>query len=351
MQDELRIVLHPNDALQVDMQDQETMQLRLNNPVTFTGTTNYNELGNKPQINSVTLQGNKSASDLGLVNKSGDNMTGTLRAENYVTRWGLEFQNSSEAIVGGVYQDMWNDNNQVYINEFTSENKKECYLLPSPTASADSYFDILTSKNAVTVAQGGTGAATAAAAAENLGVVKIAGDTMTGTLNVPHMRVYDTPYPMYAFVSQSSDTTALGAVFEDLNLRRMAIRQRSTVGYTEDYFLPTNEATSANAQYLILTTKNPVTAFKDMTISITSLASGAWTQQSITQFTTPTGYVRTGISVVGGSTTDIRSYLYVLTNGNANWVLLYNASGSAMSGTATLRAHYILQSQSKEFTQ
>ena len=34
------------------------------------GTTNYNDLDNKPQINSVTLQGNKTASDLGLVGTS-----------------------------------------------------------------------------------------------------------------------------------------------------------------------------------------------------------------------------------------------------------------------------------------
>lgn len=30
------------------------------------GTSNYNELENRPQINSTTLTGNKSASDLGL---------------------------------------------------------------------------------------------------------------------------------------------------------------------------------------------------------------------------------------------------------------------------------------------
>jgi len=30
------------------------------------GTDNYNELENRPQVNSVTLTGNKSASDLGL---------------------------------------------------------------------------------------------------------------------------------------------------------------------------------------------------------------------------------------------------------------------------------------------
>ena len=31
------------------------------------GTTNYNQLSNRPQIEGVTLSGNKSASDLGLI--------------------------------------------------------------------------------------------------------------------------------------------------------------------------------------------------------------------------------------------------------------------------------------------
>ena len=30
------------------------------------GTSNYNDLDNRPQINNITLAGNKSASDLGL---------------------------------------------------------------------------------------------------------------------------------------------------------------------------------------------------------------------------------------------------------------------------------------------
>ena len=34
------------------------------------GTTNYNNLSNKPQINSVTLEGNKTANDLGLLSES-----------------------------------------------------------------------------------------------------------------------------------------------------------------------------------------------------------------------------------------------------------------------------------------
>ena len=88
-----------------------------------------------------------------------------------------------------------------------------------------------------------------------IGAVNKAGDTMTGTLNSTHFRVYDASYPMVAFISSASDASALGAIFEDLALRRMALRQRSSAGYTEDYFLPSNEATSANAQYNIMTSK------------------------------------------------------------------------------------------------
>ena len=88
--------------------------------------------------------------------------------------------------------------------------------------------------------------------------VSKSGDTMTGTLNSTHFRVYDASYPMVAFISSASDASALGAMFEDLALRRMAIRQKSSAGYSEDYFLPSNEATSANAQYTILTSKGGV---------------------------------------------------------------------------------------------
>lgn len=178
----------------------------------------------------------------GIFHCKGARIEGVAVAENYVSKYGYEFQNSSGTNVGGVFQDMENNNNQVYIDEYTAAGKRECYLLPSPTAESNSFYNILT-------------------------------------------------------------------------------------------------------------TKEPVTAFKDMDIVLSSLAPDVWTQQSIVQFTTPAGYVRTGISVVGGSTTSIRSYVYAQINANANWVLLYNASGSTLSGTLTLRASYILQSASKEFTQ
>lgn len=195
MEDELKIVLKSEDALRLDMQDQQPLELLLGNPVTYTGTTNYNELGNKPSINSVTLQGNKTASDLNLVHRGGDAMTGVLFVPNLVTKWGVEFQNQSETLTGGMYQDTANNNNQVYFDEYTGAGKRECYMLPSPTATETSYHNILTDKYAVTIAQGGTGAASASGARTNLGLGSMAtastsdyvpksGTTLTGSLTL-----------------------------------------------------------------------------------------------------------------------------------------------------------------------
>lgn len=91
-----------------------------------------------------------------------------------------------------------------------------------------------------------------------IGAVNKAGDTMTGTLNSTQVRVYDASYPMLAFISAASDTSALGAIFENISQRRMVVRQRSTAGYTENYQFPSNVATSADAWYDILTSKGGV---------------------------------------------------------------------------------------------
>ena len=82
----------------------------------------------------------------------------------------------------------------------------EIYQLPAVDTSITShkYYFILTSRDPVTVAQGGTGATTAANALSNLGAassshnhdstyVKKAGDTMTGALDInTNIRIHDT---------------------------------------------------------------------------------------------------------------------------------------------------------------
>lgn len=129
------------------------------------------------------------------VAKSGDTMTGVLVANNFVSKYGVEFQNSSGTNVGGIFQDM-EGANQFYMDEYTTSGVRECYLLPTPTATSTSFYDILTSKSAVTVAQGGTGATSASGARTNLGLgsmatastgdyLALSGGTMTGAITLP----------------------------------------------------------------------------------------------------------------------------------------------------------------------
>lgn len=110
----------------------------------------------------------------------------------------------------------------------------------------------------IDIAHGGTGASTANNALTALGAVAKSGDTMTGVLKVPRAEVYDSNYPQIMFKETASDVNAVGAVFENISQRRMVVRQRSTAGYTENYQFPSNEATSADAWYDILTSKGGV---------------------------------------------------------------------------------------------
>lgn len=57
-EDELNVVLET---------EEEELDLNLENDVVGTGTSNYEELKNKPKINEIELIGNKSFEDLGLI--------------------------------------------------------------------------------------------------------------------------------------------------------------------------------------------------------------------------------------------------------------------------------------------
>lgn len=104
----------------------------------------------------INLQNNK-------VNKAGDTMTGRLYAPGYTTTAtngypNVYFQNSG-AVTGHVVNEA--STRRFLFNEFPSDSTTyyESYAMPAPSAglTATQYYSVLTTKQPVTVAQGGTG--------------------------------------------------------------------------------------------------------------------------------------------------------------------------------------------------
>jgi hypothetical protein len=134
----------------------------------------------KGEINSIT------------VSISGDTMTGKLTAPQVDI---INPTNSYPRIVlscsdgtnkGKAQYSASTSDGRAYIAEWANDSSSnyEIYSLPAPEPdlTENTNYSILTSKRAVTIAQGGTGATTAAAARTALGAVNKAGDTITGTL-------------------------------------------------------------------------------------------------------------------------------------------------------------------------
>lgn len=123
----------------------------------------------------------------GAVDKSGDAMTGdlsttklTIKRSTYPT---LAFNNSSNANLGYMMVD--HTTRRMYLRSTMSDAEHyDSFSLPLPdlTRTSNKFWEILTTKTPVTIAQGGTGAQTATAALSNLGGLAKSGGTMTGPL-------------------------------------------------------------------------------------------------------------------------------------------------------------------------
>jgi len=141
------------------------------------------------QVNSITgVKGNAELSyrtgdvnltpaNIGAVAKSGDTMTGNLLIRKYYPNLYLygdagelvRIANNPTDGRLGLIQYVPSSNYQIYEN----------YILPAPNVATSTQYAILTSKNAVTISQGGTGATDAAGARTNLGAAT-------------HLVIYDT---------------------------------------------------------------------------------------------------------------------------------------------------------------
>lgn len=114
--------------------------------------------------------------NIGAVKKSGDTMTGGLtttglmiKSSNLYPALSLRASEQDESS-GSIASNA--STRRIYFTNYCSDSDyKEAFLTPTPTTgrTSDGAYNILTSKNAVTVAQGGTGASTAAQARHNIG--------------------------------------------------------------------------------------------------------------------------------------------------------------------------------------
>lgn len=203
--------------------------------------------------------------NLGAVKKSGGTMTGTLALKGSSTS--IEFKDAS-----GVTKDSYSSNrdyNIAFITEkHLEDDNLDWFYLPTPaaTGSHNTYY-ILTTKSAVTVAQGGTGATTADGACGNIGAVKKSGDTMTGNLTI---QTSHDPATMY----RRADGTLRGYTLVNDDNRYIVIQKHLNDDNLDLYYFPiVNSGSSAG--YDVLTTKSTVTIAQGGTGATT--AAGACT--------------------------------------------------------------------------
>lgn len=144
---------------------------------------------------------NSGASSLAQVDKNylkltGGTITGALYIKNSPIYPCIYFRSSSYPIeVGGIYYSVSNDstNSHFWFQQFSRSSTDyslltnyEQFNLPSVNAdrTSSASYAILTTKSAVTIAQGGTGATTASGARTNLEVPSKTGDGASGTWGI-----------------------------------------------------------------------------------------------------------------------------------------------------------------------
>ena len=170
--------------------------------------------------------------------------------------------------------------------------------------------------------------------------VSKSGDTMTGRLKVPNPVIYNSDFPSLEFAT-SADGATIGGIWEDVESKRVVLRQVHPSGHYEDYILPGNSAVNTNETYELITSKDGVLGLMEHTENIT-IAANTWTQMNINQFYQPAGYKLIALNVAGSENYDARNYLYILLNSvnNANRILMY-CSAALDNVPVTLDAWYI----------
>lgn len=132
--------------------------------------------------NDVTLEAN----DISALSLNGGIVNGSIMADRFIvsSKNGescIAYANSTGTEVNRIFSD--NTTRQLHIGSRASDTLfLESYRFPSAASGLTSNitYDVLTTKIAVTIAQGGTGANTAEQALANLGAFSNKGGTITG---------------------------------------------------------------------------------------------------------------------------------------------------------------------------
>ena len=211
--------------------------------------------------------------NLGAVNIAGDTMTGTLAVPQLKINMNSTTYNVFSATRDSkdslfVQQTPTSGMLQIGMKHPDASNS-EWYRFPTPAADlteAKTYY-VLTSKAAVTIAQGGTGATTAAGARSNLGITPanigaaslttdntFTGKNTMGTVVMTSAKVYAASWPSYMLGPDA--TTNTGSLYQAISSHRVGISQKAE-GSTEseNYLFPVPSVITSQAWYNILTTK------------------------------------------------------------------------------------------------
>lgn len=278
------------------------------NPVTFDGSANVDipVNGVLPVANGGTGAATPAAAltNLGALSLNGGALSGPLTSTNYKSEYGYEFYKNNTAF-GGMYYDDYNGINQIYIDEFTTNAKRECYLFPAPTNTSNTaqYYDILTTKNTISIAQGGTGATTRLGAAESFYTENVSAPTHIVGLNISSGSIINCGY------------TSL----QDL-------RNAAGLGNTTGALPVANGGTGATNASAALTNLGAAASGHTHSISLTAGGTATVALAAGTAYTLTAG----GQSLAFSTPADTNSYH---TSGSWNNTLTYTATSNGGAGT------------------
>lgn len=209
---------------------------------------------------------------MGAVLKTGDTMSGALITPATYAKGDYPSHNYMNADgTPIVLMQVDANNNRLGIHQKRGGasvwDSNEAYMLPVPNLdqTATVAYDILTSKNPVTVAQGGTGASDAATARTNLGItpqnigaLPLTGGALTGLLTTPSLTIQHNG--QWSQLELGGNGSFYGLYYVDSVNGHLGLRIGNlTSGFYENYHLVSDSSLTANKDYTILSSKAAVT--------------------------------------------------------------------------------------------